>query len=674
MKKLLLFFLLLSVSLKTFSQETDLDFSVVQDILEQIAESKEEEIDFSLLQDDLQTFYQHPINLNKTTKEELERLHFLSDIQIENLLYYLYRYAPMHTLYELQLVEGFDEVTIKNLLPFVVLKNVLDKSSFDFLPLLKKGKQELYFQNRYTFQRKEGYKKENGYIGEPFYQSIKYRFHSNNQLMFGFTFEKDEGEPLLKKENKGFDFYSAHFQANNLASFKRIVVGDFRAAFGYGLVLNNHFGIGKSSYVLNVLPSASGLNKTSSTNEYNFLRGVGATVKAGKFEISGFYSRKNMDGSLTDSATFSSLKTDGYHRTIIERENKNTVLQQALGTNISYSQLHFKTGFTLVKTIFDKKWNPVFKPYNLYYFRGQEQLCASVDYQYRWQRMRFYGETAMDANASMATLNALVLNPSSRIGLVLVQRAYSKSYQAFFSNSFGDGSTINNEQGVYIGTEFRPISHWKISAYADSFRFPWLKYGVDKPSEGHDFLFQADYAPRRNISMYWRYKNKQKEKNFSIPESVTNAVEEYDYFSLTYVLKYDIGSFLKFQNRIDINENRNHQQTASDGFLIAQDVSLISNSLPLRVDFRYAFFDAENYENRIYTYEKDVLYAFSIPMYYGRGSRFYVNVSYMPTKHLSFWCKFSYTKYVNKESIGSALETINGNEKTDVKLMMRYRF
>ena len=77
---------------------------IIADIYEQVSEEAETEIDFTNFYDDLMFLSDNPINLNKTNKEELEKLQFLSDSQIENILYYLYRNAPLITIYELQLI------------------------------------------------------------------------------------------------------------------------------------------------------------------------------------------------------------------------------------------------------------------------------------------------------------------------------------------------------------------------------------------------------------------------------------------------------------------------------------------------------------------------------------------------------------------------------------------
>ncbi|HZK69069.1 MAG TPA: hypothetical protein VFC36_05675, partial [Paludibacter sp.] len=111
------------------------------------------------------------------------------------------------------------------------------------------------------------------------------------------------------------------------------------------------------------------------------------------------------------------------------------------------------------------------------------------------------------------------------------------------------------------------------------------------------------------------------------------------------------------------------------GIIASQDISYNFKTFPLKVDFRYQFFDAVNYENRFYSYEKDVLYAFSIPMYFGLGNRYYLNFQYELNKQLSIWFKIAQTVYADdRESLSSGNETILGNRKTDVRFLLKWEF
>jgi len=111
------------------------------------------------------------------------------------------------------------------------------------------------------------------------------------------------------------------------------------------------------------------------------------------------------------------------------------------------------------------------------------------------------------------------------------------------------------------------------------------------------------------------------------------------------------------------------------GLMAIQDLSYDFTPLLLKIDFRVQFFDAVNYENRFYSYERDVLYAFSIPMYYGMGSRYYLNMHYDLNKNISFWFKIAQTVYADdRESVSSGNESISGNRKTDIRFLMKWKF
>ena len=95
--------------------------SFLDDVMEDISvnNDEEEELNWENVIEELSERIQQPVNLNSATKEQLEQFPFLTDIQIENLLAYVYINGQMQTIYELQLVEEMDWETIHYLLPFV---------------------------------------------------------------------------------------------------------------------------------------------------------------------------------------------------------------------------------------------------------------------------------------------------------------------------------------------------------------------------------------------------------------------------------------------------------------------------------------------------------------------------------------------------------------------------
>jgi len=678
--KALLFTLLLCFTGNIYSQTLNTAEETILDIFEQYSAEAEEDIDYESFYNDLIGLLESPIQLNTATRDDLEKLPFLSDIQIENILAFIYKNGRLNSLFELQLIEGMDLTDVRRLLPFVVLGNVTavtDKIYWN--EIFKFGKSDILLRFDKTAQLKKGYVpvvNDSGlvskpYMGSPLYSSFKYNFIFKNKLLFGVVAEKDAGEQFWGSRHRGFDSYSAHIQLNDFWRFKTLVVGDFRASFGQGLVFNMGYGASKSSYVLNVVNRSSGLKKFSSTDEFNFLRGVGATVKLGKTDISCFYSNRKIDAD-TISDSFSSFYKTGLHRTESEYSKRSTVGMQTWGSNISTRIKMARFGFTVAHTALSNDFNPELAPYSINYFRGRKLTTVGSDYRFRLGVLNFFGETAYSSTKGVASVNGVLFSPLSTVSVVTLWRYYSPKFDTFYANSFAENSRVNNENGLYIGAEIRPFRKWKFALYADSYQFPWLKYGVNAPSIGSDYLLQADFAPKRNLQMLWRVKCEQKQKN----TAVGVIRNQYDYLkaAFRYQLNFNSGPFSS-KNLLELSYSDSSSTAVNWGFTVYQDLSYSFAKLPLTLNARCMYFDAPNYDNRFYIYEKDVLYAFSIPMTYGAGVRYYLNLKLELFSHLSVWFKVAQTVYdTSRKSIGSANETIVGNLKTDYRLLLKYNF
>ena len=110
------------------------------------------------------------------------------------------------------------------------------------------------------------------------------------------------------------------------------------------------------------------------------------------------------------------------------------------------------------------------------------------------------------------------------------------------------------------------------------------------------------------------------------------------------------------------------------GFMLLQNFSYKLKELPLRFDVYYGMFDTNDYAARITSYERGMLYAFSMPSFYGKGVRFAVNARCDFSRNLMIMAKFGQTRYTDRDEIGSGLETIYGNTKSDINLQLRWKF
>ena len=624
--------------------------------------------------EELSNRLQEPVNLNSATREQLEQFPFLSDIQIEHLLAYIYIHGQMETIYELQLVEELDRQTIQYLLPFVCIKAINNEPAFRWKTMLKDagryGKNEVLTRLDIPFYKRKGY--EHTYLGPSVYNSVKYTFRYRDQLYAGGVAEKDAGEPFAALHNRyGYDYYSFYLLLQNCGRLKSLAVGNYRLSFGQGLVMSTDYLMGKTIYASSFNNRSAGIKRHSSTDEYNYFRGVATTVALTKrLSVSAFYSHRNMDGVVTDGEITSVYKT-GLHRSRKEADKKNLLTSQLTGGNVSYQQNHIRLGITGVYYVFNRPYEPELTGYSKYNIHGNHFYNLGIDYAYRWRRFSFQGETAI-GKQGWASLNRLQYSPVQDIQFMLIHRFYSYDYWAMYAHSFGEGSTVQNEQGYYVGLETTPFSHWRFFVSFDLFSFPWKKYRINKPSRGTDGLIQATFTPRTNLSMYLKYRYKQKERDLTGSKGTLTL--PIFHHQLRYRLNYSLNDMFSSRTTLDYNHFHSQDRAATKGYQVTQ---MISSQLPwtrLFADVQGSYFSTDDYDSRVYVSEKGLLYTFYTPSFQGRGFRCAVRLRYEPNEHWMFITKFGETVYLDRNEIGSGNDLIFGNKKADVQMQLRIKF
>ena len=624
--------------------------------------------------EELSNRLQEPVNLNSATREQLEQFPFLSDIQIEHLLAYIYIHGQMETIYELQLVEELDRQTIQYLLPFVCIKAINNEPAFRWKTMLKDagryGKNEVLTRLDIPFYKRKGY--EHTYLGPSVYNSVKYTFRYRDQLYAGGVAEKDAGEPFAALHNRyGYDYYSFYLLLQNCGRLKSLAVGNYRLSFGQGLVMSTDYLMGKTIYASSFNNRSTGIKRHSSTDEYNYFRGVATTVALTKrLSVSTFYSHRNMDGVVTDGEITSVYKT-GLHRSRKEADKKNLLTSQLTGGNVSYQQNHIRLGITGVYYVFNRPYEPELTGYSKYNIHGNHFYNLGIDYAYRWRRFSFQGETAI-GKQGWASLNRLQYSPVQDIQFILIHRFYSYDYWAMYAHSFGEGSTVQNEQGYYVGLETTPFSHWRFFVSFDLFSFPWKKYRINKPSRGTDGLIQATFTPRTNLSMYLKYRYKQKERDLTGSKGTLTL--PIFHHQLRYRLNYSLNDVFSSRTTLDYNHFHSQDRAATKGYQVTQ---MISSQLPwtrLFADVQGSYFCTDDYDSRVYVSEKGLLYTFYTPSFQGRGFRCAVRLRYELNKHWLFITKFGETIYLNRNEIGSGNDLIYGNKKADIQMQLRIKF
>ena len=344
---------------------------------------------------------------------------------------------------------------------------------------------------------------------------------------------------------------------------------------------------------------------------------------------------------------------------------------QLTGGNVSYQQNHIRLGITGVYYVFNRPYEPELTGYSKYNIHGNHFYNLGIDYAYRWRRFSFQGETAI-GKQGWASLNRLQYSPVQDIQFMLIHRFYSYDYWAMYAHSFGEGSTVQNEQGYYVGLETTPFSHWRFFVSFDLFSFPWKKYRINKPSRGTDGLIQATFTPHSHLTMYLKYRYKQKERDLT--DSKEKLTLPIFHHQLRYRLNYFGGDVFSSRTTLDYNHFHSQDRAASKGYQVTQ---MISSQLPwtrLFADVQGSYFCTDDYDSRVYVSEKGLLYTFYTPSFQGRGFRCAVRLRYELNKHWLFITKFGETIYLNRNEIGSGNDLIYGNKKADIQMQLRIKF
>ena len=674
MRKIYQILLLVIVAVANISNAQEKDPTrIIESVIESQLDEIDEQTDMALIIDDLEGFIENPININATSASELSRLNILNDVQINKLLEYLTNFGPAYSIFELKTVDGLTPDLLQKIQPFIWFGPREEKQKF--AEAFQYGKNQLLLRGLGNLQEPRGYKPnedgEKPYKGNQYKYYTRYRYEARDRFWAGFTGEKDQGEAFFSGSDKqGFDFYSAHVSIKINKTFEQVTVGDFLVRTGQGLVLWQGYSTGKSENVLAITKTNQGIRPSTGVDENLFFRGAATTLNFGKSKFSIFYSQKNDDGNVEGNDStghyVTSLQTSGYHRTNSEIDDKNAVRNTNFGGIFSRSFINLKVGASIVRQQLNIPLIPANQLYNQFRFRGMDNLVGGVDYTFNKGKYQFFGEAAMSKSKGRAFVQGTIINLNDQLSISLLYRYFDKNYQSLWANTFAEGSNISNESGLYFGTKILPVKFVTLSAYSDLYKANWLNYTTAAPSIGWDAFLQANLVLSRKVDFYVRYKNEEKEKKFIQNERFVNLQEKIQ--KLRFHFNYKYSEKIKLKTRFEFSGYNGLQK--ENGFLVFQDIQFHPVNIPLSISARIACFKTDSYNSRIYAYENDLLYTFSIPSLYGNGFRTYLNLNYKISKNMDFWFKIANTSWSDREDIGTGYNEISGNNKTELKLQL----
>lgn len=593
-----------------------------------------------------------PININTASREDLLALPFLSEKQVDDIRDYVARYYGMKTLFELQLIPSITYFE-RQILPLFVY---CEQSKYDtpkkltLKDMLRQHHHEILSRVDVPFYHRKGYLVKNGYVGSRIYNKNIYSFSATNHIQASIHTERDAGE-------RGIDSYGGQLLLKEIGPLSTLAVGDYRVCFGEGLVINQGFCMGKSSPLSS--PS-QGIRAIRSTDEVNFMRGVGSTLHLKDWTLSVFYSHRNMDATLNKDSTIKTIQRTGYHRTQLEIDKQNTFHTNVVGTNINWRHKAWHTGLTGVYQHTSLPLVPGIDFYRQIYPHGQQFGNIGLNYGYTGYNWIAKGEIAYDfSQHGVATLNTLSYRINNRYRLTASARYYDKHYYSMFASALCENTNVQNETAATFRLDAKPTDGLTTEIYADFFYNTWPRYRIDHSSSGQEVVALAQYTINRRNMLNARYSFKNKEYSGGPQQHHRVRV---NWTHETNKCKWQTTAFV-------------HAMRGSFGEAIGETLRFgYGTKSPIRFSVNALYFHTDDYNSRISLYETNVAESLSMPSFSGHGTRLSGTIQYQ------FWhdrlrleLKYGLTCYFDRNTQSSGLQTIYSPYKNDLTLQLRFK-
>ena len=503
----------------------------------------------------LERFLSSPLRINQQSLAVIKKSGLFTHYQMASLEDYRLCHGDVMSLTELAAIDGFGQDFTRWITPFISLES----SGYPDNQRNALVSQEINVRG--SLRHNESLK--NNY-------SLKYHIEAGERLSAHFALSKS-------LDSRVPDSYSGHI----VWHFKRrsafITVGDFNARFGQGLTLWNGLALSGTARPSGYLRRSTSLSPSSSfTGAYSF-RGIAGEMTFNRLRISVMTAVSDFDPSVRAYGIMPAV-------------------------NVSLLCRNGKIGITHFAD-----------------FRVKDDRCnipdmkTSFDIGYTVKGSDLFAETAYDwVSASAAALCGVVFPVGDDIRMASMLRLYPSGFNPSYSGAARSLTKCSNEYGVSVSGEFTCGQWMKINGmegFGSSIRrlsgFVSLD-GAYLPmaKEGNDQSLQIKaLAEIRTIVS----------PSFSLKVRLSERYRTWDVPFRT-DLRLDLSYFTEMHT---VNLRLNALKCKGYGLLSYIEYGLKNRSFNAFI--RQGFFRIDNWDDRIYAYERDAPGSFNVPAFYGRG-------------------------------------------------------
>ncbi len=633
------------ISIPALSQESETTENITT-IAEELASDESNPESAELFIHQLYELAENPVRINSGDEKEISRLFFLSDFQVKALADHIESSGSIVSIYEIASIPGFDRQTTEWMMQFISL---IEK------PEGPDSKAKLYNSLLTNLIIRSG-GSDSSYLGSPLKILTKYKF-SAGRFSGGITAEKDPGEKIISGSPQLPDFLSAYISYSGRGIIRRIILGDIGSRFGLGTNINTGMRTALSMNSPGYMSVKNEIKPWTSTDENNFFRGAAAEFSFKNLGLEMLYSQNMIDATTEVSADSSgqfinTLYSSGLHNKPDLLLKKDVVKNTVYCINLTCDFKSLRTGITWSQSMFSIPFNArINDPEKLFDFKGSRNSVYSVHYNYFIYRILVFGEFSGTNNRSYAFVQGMTIRPSDRFLVNFLYRNYSPGFISFHGKGPGNSTMTNNENGIFGNFSFEIAKHLFMAAGCDVSYSPWLRYRTSFPSTGKKYEVRLKYIPDEKYSLdlayYFRsamYDLKQEQGVASISENTGSTIRG--------VARVHFSERLSATTRVDAKLAR---PSGSKGMMMLQDMNFRFKIIPLTAWVRYCIFRTDDWNSRLYTYENDLLYSFSIPALSGDGTRSYIMLKWDIKDFAEIRFKYGMTEKLHSGTVPEAV-------------------
>ena len=639
--KYISYILLIIIGLSCYS------YSQPDSLYEMATENSDED---ACLDELLEYLLTHPIDINRTTRSDLETFTFLNSNQIELIL----NQRPYEGKRDLRLKIGND--LYKLIRPYCTAKKISKKFKFDLLQRIQ-----------FTLQKNLGLQT-GKYLGSSYEALTKFRFEYNHTVKAGILFQKDVGECAL------YDHVSGFIQWQDQEQRLKLIFGNFNIHVGQGLVLSLPYSVHRSFSLQAFLRSRkpNGSFYLSSNENAGFEGAFTGYNIRNVVSLGGFVSQNSKDARIDeDNQQVIDFYYDGYHRTAAELKTKDIVKEKSFGSFLDFSindKTHF--GVSMIRANYEPSIgssnNLQIDRRNFFKFKGNSIAAYSFFYNVNLPGILISGESATN------NLKAI----SNQHGFIITANNWNTGFKwwripvNYQIPSIPALKSLKGEQGIYFALEGHLNDRLNIYLYWYSEKKLWRTYFNPLPTHSWEHYTQIIWTFNYKTQLLCQYYASQIQVYTA---DITSVIKEFKK-RIRIQLEKKVLKNLRLRTRIEqVFVRYSLLFPKSQGINIYQD--LFWQFIPdLGLSIRFSCFDTANYDTRIYEYEYDLPGTFSSYPLYGKGIKWYMLCTLKLWGNIQLWIKYRNIHFYGIEVIGSGYSQINGDTKQDIKFQMQIKY